>query len=281
MTHADYPVASSIADDLGYIACQSTVCSLRIRLDDNSGMSLCVQHKIYPDLCSLARTCRYPASLEDSCSSSFYLVSDYNTNLHSHHTGAHFLKADQLAVVIKFIKAKFFSEPSPETSPDTTPSSAPPPTASLDLITVRTSLTMEMTGLTLLSLNFGPTAFVLITLWITLGSGTTPALNSLALGLLPDKSSSGKLFGALSVLHAIGSTLLSPILFGEIFAATVGIYAPTIFAVGAFLPASALLVLSFVRLGRAPELTGESAIEGVGQTRPTSPRKLRSASPRG
>jgi hypothetical protein len=152
-------------------------------------------------------------------------------------------------------------------------------TSRLDLITARSSLIIEAIGLFLLSLNFPAFAFVLISIMLTLGTGTSPALNSLALALLPDKSSTGRLFGALSVLHALGSSLLSPILFGELFAATVGTYAPTVFGVAASLPAMAIIALSFVRLKREPP--PEPRGEDGKLLRRASKGKMRRASTRG
>lgn len=117
----------------------------------------------------------------------------------------------------------------------------------LDLLTARISFLLESIGLVLLALNVSALMFVLITVFMTLGAGSPPALNSLALNLIPSKRESGRLFGALSVLHALGSTLLSPLLFGGVFSATVGTYAPTVFAMAAGFMVLAQVALVFVK----------------------------------
>jgi hypothetical protein len=117
----------------------------------------------------------------------------------------------------------------------------------LDLLTARISFLVENFGLVLLALNVSAPVFVLITVMMTLGAGSPPALNSLALNLIPSKRESGRLFGALSVLHALGTTLLSPILYGGVFAATVGSYAPTVFAMAAGFMFTAQVALVFVK----------------------------------
>ena len=117
-----------------------------------------------------------------------------------------------------------------------------------DLAIARGSLLIEIIGLTFLSIRIPSFAFVLVPMWMTLGGGSPPALSSLALSMLPNKRESGRLFGAISVVHALGSTLISPLLFGTIFAATVGKYAPAVFILGAGNTTLAVLVLLFVKL---------------------------------
>ncbi|RSH91465.1 hypothetical protein EHS25_009764 [Saitozyma podzolica] len=125
---------------------------------------------------------------------------------------------------------------------DVSATPAPAPTAKpgklkrsalLDLLTIRISLLIEMSVYTLLTLNLSPTGFVIASMCVTLASATGPTANSLALSLLPNSREAGRLFGALSVIHALGATLLSPLLFGTLFAYTVGWYAPTVFALAA------------------------------------------------
>lgn len=180
---------------------------------------------------------------------------------------------------MRYIRPRYTATPpcEPSSTHPTLPPTGTPPSSRLDLLTARSSLIIETTGLFLLALNFPAPTFVLISVLLTLGAGTSPALNSLALALLPDKSATGRLFGALSVIHALGSSLLGPIVFGELFATTVGIYAPTVFAVAAFLPAIGLLALTFVKLDRGVQLGDERGVEAVEQGQ----KKIRrSASPR-
>jgi sugar phosphate permease len=142
---------------------------------------------------------------------------------------------------------------------------APPamskPQVHLDLLTARGSFLVTSTCLFLFSLNLPVFQFVTTSFLSNLGTGSTPALNSLALGLLPSKSESGRLFGALAVLHALGTTLISPILYGELFATTVG-YAPTVFFVAGFMPLLALTASLFVRVHKSSAESDEERAPG-------------------
>ncbi|WVQ83644.1 hypothetical protein IAT38_005786 [Cryptococcus sp. DSM 104549] len=169
-------------------------------------------------------------------------------------------------LVMRFVKPRFFpAEPTPEADADasaittSSTSSSDPPTppaqrsAQLDLLTARFCLVAEFIPWTLLALGPSQTGFVVLSIFLTFGSPATPAANSLALSLLPDASQSGRLFGALSVIHALGATLISPLMFGTLFASTVGWYAPTVFALAAGCVAAAFGCLAFVRLNRGRE----------------------------
>nr|XP_019010539.1 uncharacterized protein I206_05011 [Kwoniella pini CBS 10737]OCF49320.1 hypothetical protein I206_05011 [Kwoniella pini CBS 10737] len=121
--------------------------------------------------------------------------------------------------------------------------------AHLDLLTVRVSLLLESIPYLLLSLSPPPIGFILLSIMTTLGGSGNPAANSLALSLLNDPSTqSGKLFGALSVLHALGANLISPLMFGTVFASTVGIYPATIFTIATCSLILAQICMSFIRL---------------------------------
>ncbi len=144
-------------------------------------------------------------------------------------------------------------------------SSSPPPTATpakrsskLDLYTIRFCLTIESSLYLILALNVSSTTFVVVSAFLTLGSAGSPAFNSLALSCLPSSREAGRLFGALSVLHAVGASLLSPLMFGTLFAYTVGTYAPTVFALGS---ATLFIALFFVSLVRLPEEPGDRTAE--------------------
>ncbi|WVR09622.1 hypothetical protein IAU60_006694 [Kwoniella sp. DSM 27419] len=137
----------------------------------------------------------------------------------------------------------------------------------LDLLTLRICLLIELIPYILLATSPSATEFVLYSILVTTGAPSNPAANSLALSLLPDASQSGRLFGALSVLQALGSSLLSPLLYGTLYAATVGKWTPAIFALTAVFLVIAQLAISFVRLNRkkadvesAPAVPGESSV---------------------
>jgi hypothetical protein len=120
--------------------------------------------------------------------------------------------------------------------------------ALLDLYTVRASLMIELIPYCLLALNPSATQFVILSTLVTFGSATGPAANSLALSLIPSSREAGRLFGALGVIQALGSTIISPLMFGTLFASTVGWYAPTIFVLAVGLLIVALILFFCMRV---------------------------------
>lgn len=121
--------------------------------------------------------------------------------------------------------------------------------ALLDLYTVRISIMLEIIPYALLALNPTATQFIILSTLVTFGSATGPTANSLALSLLPSSREAGRLFGALGVLQALGATIISPLMFGTLFASTVGWYAPTIFILATVLMIGSLTLFLFVRVG--------------------------------
>lgn len=129
--------------------------------------------------------------------------------------------------------------------------------AKLDLYTARTCLCLALVPYICLSFKQTETHYIILSLMVTLGSPDGPATNSLALGLLTTAREKGRLFGALSVLHALAATIISPILFGTLFSLTVGWYAPSMFALAAFWLASALGCLLMIRLPKDKPVDAE------------------------
>ena len=123
----------------------------------------------------------------------------------------------------------------------------------LDLWTIRVSMTLELIPYIGLALNPSQTGFIILSTLVTFGSASSPTANSLALSLLPNQSEAGRLFGGLAVLHAMGATIISPLLYGTAFAATVGTYAPTIFVLAAINLFLAWVLFAFVRLEKKDE----------------------------
>jgi MFS family permease len=109
-------------------------------------------------------------------------------------------------------------------------------------------MTIEIIPYIGLALNPNETWFIILSTLVTFGSASSPTANSLALSLLPSSSEAGRLFGGLAVLHALGSTIISPLLYGTVFAATVGTYAPTIFIIASCMLGSAWILFALVRL---------------------------------
>jgi MFS family permease len=147
----------------------------------------------------------------------------------------------------------YFYEPLPPTS-DVPYTDTPAPKVKqkrpiiLDLWTIRVSMTLEIIPYIGLAMNPNETLFIIFSTLATFGSASSPTANSLALSLLPTSSEAGRLFGGLAVLHALGSTIISPLLYGTVFAATVGTYAPTIFIIAAGMLAMAWVLFAMVRL---------------------------------
>lgn len=90
----------------------------------------------------------------------------------------------------------------------------------------------ELVGYSTLSTDVPPlqSRFVSGTAFITLGSAGIASANSLALNFLPNKAETGRLFGAIAVVHAVSGALISPIIFSKLFGATLRFYAPAVFA---------------------------------------------------
>lgn len=92
------------------------------------------------------------------------------------------------------------------------------------------------------------------------GSGVVPAVQSLALCILRSRSLAnvraggkeedvgiGRLFGALSVLQAVGQMILGPMLFGVVYSGTVATFPKAIFATAAGICFVALTLVSLIR----------------------------------
>lgn len=116
-------------------------------------------------------------------------------------------------------------------------------------------MTLELIPYIGLALNPSQTGFIILSTLVTFGSASSPTANSLALSLLPNQNEAGRLFGGLAVLHALGSTIVSPLLYGNVFAATIGIYAPTIFGLAAVNLFLAWIMFALVRLEKKEEDT--------------------------
>lgn len=76
----------------------------------------------------------------------------------------------------------------------------------LDLNTARVSLVMELASYTLMATAKTGTMFTAYTVLGSLAAGYTPAVQSLALGIYGSRGGeeTGKLFGGLSVVQALG-----------------------------------------------------------------------------
>ncbi|KAJ7098274.1 major facilitator superfamily domain-containing protein [Mycena epipterygia] len=168
-----------------------------------------------------------------------------------------------LPFVIKFAKnAQTGAGPRSESSESEPLLEAAPVAASpkahasvVDLALARFSMLVDIA--TWAVLPFAPTGiiFILVIMVGALGAGLVPAINSVALEIYSrrvEKSGaiveSGKLFGALSVLQSVFSSILGPPTYGLIYAATVATFPRTIFFVALGNGIVAFALLGCVRL---------------------------------
>ncbi|KAG8744670.1 hypothetical protein FRC11_013339 [Ceratobasidium sp. 423] len=120
-----------------------------------------------------------------------------------------------------------------------------------DLLVARLSMVMDFWSYFLLCSSTSATGFVLTTTLSAFGGGTSPALQSLALGVLGgEEKDIGRLFGALSMLSSISSTILSPMIFGSLYSLTVAIFPKAIFLVATAVLTTALVFLALVQPNR-------------------------------
>lgn len=125
--------------------------------------------------------------------------------------------------------------------------------AILDLYTIRLSLIFEALMFLLLSFGVSPELFVLLSILLTFSSGHSPAANSLALTLVGDSRQSGRLFGGIAVIQALGASLVGPLMYGGLFSATVGTFAEAIFVMAAVGQFMAFMLFMCVRLPEGKE----------------------------
>lgn len=162
------------------------------------------------------------------------------------------------------------SPPAPSTS-TLPPNSAPTHLArsiAFDLYVARGSLFLDLISHTLVALHLSSSPFIFsgITSISALASGTTPALQSLAICIL-QRSSQGKpeigaLFNGLSTLSALGQAILAPLIFGFVYSSTVARFPEAVFAVAAALVLVAFVATFFVRLEPQRDRKGKAVAVG-------------------
>ncbi|GMK56859.1 hypothetical protein CspeluHIS016_0306990 [Cutaneotrichosporon spelunceum] len=126
----------------------------------------------------------------------------------------------------------------------------PKRSARLDRWIVGVCLFLDMGGYLMMGANASDSVFLFLagSTIATLGTPSAPVANSLALSFLPNKHDVGRLFGAMAVLHAIGTYLVAPIVFFSVYSATVATYAPTFFLVGAAFVVVAQVAVWLIRI---------------------------------
>ncbi|KAJ4487747.1 major facilitator superfamily domain-containing protein [Lentinula aciculospora] len=127
-----------------------------------------------------------------------------------------------------------------------------PHSSAFDLGLARISLSVEIVAYLLMGLVTTPMAFTLFGMLGALGSGFSPALQSVALEMYTERggTESGRLFGALSVIQALSSQIIGPAMYGLVYMKTVAVFPRTIFFVSVGSTVISFMFLSFVRLPR-------------------------------
>ncbi|KAH9068298.1 MFS general substrate transporter [Lactarius deliciosus] len=139
------------------------------------------------------------------------------------------VRALHTLLLMPFIISCF--KPSPPAPSTSTISSNTAPTQlarsiAFDLYVARGSLLLDMISHTLVALHLSSSSLVFagITSISALASGTTPALQSLAICILQRSSQGnpdvGALFSGLSTLAALGQAILAPLIFGFVYSGT-------------------------------------------------------------
>jgi len=128
-----------------------------------------------------------------------------------------------------------------------------------DLRIARLSFIVELVSFIAATVTNSPLGFVISTSLTSFGGGAGPAAQSLALCLLPNpKEESGKLFGAISMMQAIGGGVLGPIIFGFIYSLTVAQFSKAIYVLTAGILAISLTLLCLMhpsaKVKRDPEM---------------------------
>ncbi|KAJ6516390.1 major facilitator superfamily domain-containing protein [Mycena sanguinolenta] len=142
-------------------------------------------------------------------------------------------------------------------------------------------------------------ALFIVSSWIaSCGAGLVPSIHSLALcilqarALLADSvqdaapasfadSNTGKLFGALAVLQALGQMILGPLIFGLIYSGTVAVFPKAVFVTAIGILFVALLATMFVRnpitdvKGKSPARRPRTAEEEEERGRSRASKDLR------
>ncbi|KAA1467439.1 hypothetical protein DENSPDRAFT_832491 [Dentipellis sp. KUC8613] len=172
-------------------------------------------------------------------------------------------RAVNLLFVMPFLITAFKPTPS-STSSAAVSDAGPTPSAlhhsiTFDLALARTSLLLDITShslVTILGARSSSITFSGLTMLSSFASGVHPAAQSLAICIMQRNGLSGAglgpLFGALSVLQAVGQMILGPLIFGLVYSSTVAQFPQAIFALAACLAVASLALLMLIRPEHAP-----------------------------
>ncbi|KDN48878.1 hypothetical protein K437DRAFT_255433 [Tilletiaria anomala UBC 951] len=137
-----------------------------------------------------------------------------------------------------------------------------------DLRLARASVLIMLTTYAAIPFAQSGLSYIVITCLTSLGSGGSAAMSSLSLALLSSPRDAGKLFGAWSVMSAVGQTILGPFLFTWLFRNTVKTSAPyAIFLLACVMFGISFFLLMLVRVRKTRSLP---ALPPRPQSRPVS-----------
>jgi len=148
----------------------------------------------------------------------------------------------------------------------TRPPTGTPPVArdvhssSFDLGLAQGSLFIDVVSYTFLALMPTPLFFTVFSMLGAMGAGLNPAIQSVALAMYRRRggTESGRLFGALSVVQALSSSILGPAMYGFVYMKTVATFPRAIFFLSMVTITISSMLMSFVRLPK----DGQSGIPG-------------------
>ncbi|KAK7020467.1 MFS domain-containing protein [Favolaschia claudopus] len=127
-----------------------------------------------------------------------------------------------------------------------------PHSASFDISLARISLFIEIIAYTAMPFATTGLAFTAFTMLAAFGSGSNPAVQSVAMELYSKRMGAnveaGRLFGAVSVIQALGGQILGPAVYGLIFVKTAATFPQAIFVVSTASVIASFICLSLVRL---------------------------------
>ncbi|KAG5734504.1 hypothetical protein E4T56_gene5957 [Termitomyces sp. T112] len=139
-----------------------------------------------------------------------------------------------------------------------------PHSTAFDLGLARVSLLVEVVSYSLMAWAPTPLVFTGSSMMTSMGAGLNPALQSVALALYRRRGGmeSGRLFGAISVLQALSSQIISPAIYGLLYTKTVATFPRGIFILSMSTITCSFVLLMFVRLPSKNGVPASSDVEG-------------------
>ncbi|KIK98704.1 hypothetical protein PAXRUDRAFT_9354 [Paxillus rubicundulus Ve08.2h10] len=132
-------------------------------------------------------------------------------------------------------------------------SPSPSHSPTFDLALARISLVLDFVSFLVMAIATTGAVFTFGTAIGSFGSGFSPAAQALALEIYMKRSGqgrgeAGKLFGALSVIQALGSQIIGPAMYGFVYFNTVATFPQAIMVVSVFTCLFGFVLLAFVRI---------------------------------